>query len=118
LRQEPTFTGAAEKRRSRPKSDLQLHPARQLRTVGVDGFWSITVYNAGGYLKPNQYNAYSVSKMTAKKGAADHEGLELHGAPLSFSTRNPRFSVRIVGSGEHKTVIFVTPFSAGAKNLS
>ena len=22
------------------------------------------------------------------------------------------------GSGEHKTVIFVTPFSAGAKNLS
>jgi hypothetical protein len=28
------------------------------------------------------------------------------------------FSVRIVGSGEHETVIFVTPFSAGAKNLA
>ncbi len=36
--------------------------------VPVDGFWSITVYNAEGYLEPNQYNAYSVNKITAKKG--------------------------------------------------
>jgi hypothetical protein len=33
-------------------------------------------------------------------------------------TRPLPFSVRIVGSGEHKTVIIVTPFSAGAKNVS
>ena len=32
--------------------------------------------------------------------------------------QNVRFSVRIVRSGEHKTVTFVTPFSAAAKNLS
>jgi len=37
--------------------------------VPVDGFWSITVYNAEGHLEPNQYNVYSVSGITAKKGA-------------------------------------------------
>jgi len=36
--------------------------------VPVDGFWSITVYNKDGYLQPNQYNAYSVNGITAKKG--------------------------------------------------
>jgi hypothetical protein len=37
--------------------------------VPVDGFWSITVYNAKGYLEPNQYNAYSLNSITAKKNA-------------------------------------------------
>jgi hypothetical protein len=40
-----------------------------VKGVPVDGFWSITVYNADGYLEPNPYNAYSVSKMTAKSDA-------------------------------------------------
>jgi Protein of unknown function (DUF1214) len=35
--------------------------------VPVDGFWSLTVYNSEGYLQPNQYNAYSVNSLTAKK---------------------------------------------------
>jgi hypothetical protein len=37
--------------------------------VPVDGFWSLTVYNSEGYLQPNQYNAYSVNSITAKRGA-------------------------------------------------
>jgi hypothetical protein len=40
-----------------------------VKDVPVDGFWSITVYNAEGYLEPNRYNAYSVNKMTAKASA-------------------------------------------------
>jgi hypothetical protein len=36
--------------------------------VPVDGFWSVTVYNKDGYLQPNQYNAYSVNGISAKKG--------------------------------------------------
>ena len=40
-----------------------------VKDVPVDGFWSVTVYNAEGYLEPNQYNAYSVNNITAKKGA-------------------------------------------------
>ena len=37
-----------------------------IKDVPVDGFWSITVYNAEGYLEANQYDAYSANKMTAK----------------------------------------------------
>jgi len=35
--------------------------------VPVDGFWSITVYNADGYLVANDRNAYSLNNITAKK---------------------------------------------------
>jgi hypothetical protein len=66
---------------SNPEKDglyLPVTPARNdgttvhTLTVGdvpVDGFWSITVYNAEGHLEPNQYKAYSVNNITAKKGA-------------------------------------------------
>jgi hypothetical protein len=40
-----------------------------VQDVPVDGFWSITVYNAKGYLEPNQYNAYSLNNITADKSA-------------------------------------------------
>jgi len=39
-----------------------------VKDVPVDGFWSVTVYNAKGYLEPNPYNAYSLNNLTAKKG--------------------------------------------------
>jgi len=35
----------------------------------VDGFWSVSVYNAEGYFQPNQYNAYSLNNITATKSA-------------------------------------------------
>ena len=35
--------------------------------VPVDGFWSISVYNAKGYFEPNPENAYSLNNITAKK---------------------------------------------------
>lgn len=35
--------------------------------VPVDGFWSITLYDAKGYLQKNEYEAYSVNNITAKK---------------------------------------------------
>jgi hypothetical protein len=38
-----------------------------VQDVPVDSFWSITVYNAKGYLEPNRYNAYSLNDITAKK---------------------------------------------------
>jgi hypothetical protein len=34
--------------------------------VPVDGFWSVSVYNAGGFFEPNDRNAYSVNDITAK----------------------------------------------------
>jgi hypothetical protein len=36
--------------------------------VPVDGFWSLTVYNSEGYLRPNPDNVYSANSTTAKKG--------------------------------------------------
>ncbi len=39
------------------------------KDVPVDGFWSITVYNAKGYMEKNKYNAYSLNNITAKKDA-------------------------------------------------
>ena len=38
-----------------------------VRDVPVDGFWSISVYNAKGYFEPNPENAYSLNNITAKK---------------------------------------------------
>lgn len=42
-----------------------------VRDVPVDGFWSVTVYNAEGYFTPNAANAYSLNDITA---ARDDDG--------------------------------------------
>src|SRR4029077_7277672 len=36
-----------------------------VRDVPVDGFWSISLYNADGFFAPNDRNAYSVNNLTA-----------------------------------------------------
>jgi hypothetical protein len=38
-----------------------------VKDVPVDGFWSISVYNAEGYYQANELNAYSINNITAKK---------------------------------------------------
>ena len=50
-----------------------------VQEVPVDGFWSITVYNSKGYLGPNQYNAYSVNNITARKNADDSAAVQFGG---------------------------------------
>jgi len=46
------------------KTLYKLHvPAK----VPVDGFWSISRYNADGYFVPNPLNAYSINNLTATK---------------------------------------------------
>jgi hypothetical protein len=40
-----------------------------VRDVPVDGFWSISVYNAQGFFEPNARNAYTVNNITAAKNA-------------------------------------------------
>jgi hypothetical protein len=39
----------------------------KIRDVPVDGFWSISVYNAQGYFQPNERDAYTLNNVTAKK---------------------------------------------------
>jgi len=50
-----------------------------VKDVPVDGFWSITVYNAEGHLEPNQYNAYSVNIMTGKEGTDGSVAIQFGG---------------------------------------
>jgi hypothetical protein len=54
---------------------LNVTPARndgttvhelKVHYVPVDGFWSISVYNAQGYFQKNPYDAYSINNLTAK----------------------------------------------------
>ena len=47
------------------KTVYRLHVA----DVPVDGFWSVSLYNAEGYYEKNPQNAYAVNNLTAKKNA-------------------------------------------------
>jgi len=38
-----------------------------VKDVPVDGFWSVSVYNAQGYFEPNPLHAYSLNNITATK---------------------------------------------------
>jgi hypothetical protein len=40
-----------------------------VKDVPVDGFWSISVYNAQGYFEKNDRNAYTINNLTAKPNA-------------------------------------------------
>jgi hypothetical protein len=53
-----------------PRSEAKAFPS---------GFWSISVYNAEGYFQRNQYNAYSVNNITAKKGADGSVAIQFGG---------------------------------------
>ncbi|NLS69510.1 DUF1254 domain-containing protein [Bradyrhizobium brasilense] len=39
-----------------------------VRDVPVDGFWSISVYNAKGYFEKNSHDAYTLNNITGAKG--------------------------------------------------
>jgi hypothetical protein len=40
------------------------------KDVPVDGFWSVSVYNAAGYFEKNPLSAYSLNNITAKPDAS------------------------------------------------
>lgn len=40
----------------------------EVKDVPVDAFWSVSVYNASGYYEKNEYGAYALNDITAKKG--------------------------------------------------
>src|SRR5712675_2051890 len=50
---------------------------------------SMTVYNAKGYLEPNQYNAYSVNNITAKKNADGSVAVQFGGCDGKISNCLP-----------------------------
>ncbi len=47
--------------------------------VPVNAFWSVTVYDAEGRLKKNEYNAYSLNSMTAKRSTDGSVAIQFGG---------------------------------------
>jgi hypothetical protein len=52
-----------------PDNDGKAVYSLVVRDVPVDGFWSVSVYNAEGYFQKNPFDAYTLNNVTAKKGA-------------------------------------------------
>ena len=90
-----------------PRNDGTTIYRLNVGNVPVDGFWSISVYNAEGYFQKNEYDAYTLNNITARKsddgsvaiqfGGCDGKianclptvpGLELPGTALSSARRN------------------------------
>ncbi|MEZ5653931.1 MAG: DUF1214 domain-containing protein [Burkholderiaceae bacterium] len=46
---------------------MTIHRMR-IGEVPVDGYWSVTVYNAQGYLDSNPKNAHTISSVIAQRG--------------------------------------------------
>jgi len=51
-----------------------------VKNVPVDGFWSISLYNAQGYFQKNPYDAYSLNNITAKKNTDGSVTVQFGGA--------------------------------------
>jgi len=49
------------------KNDGKVVYRLRVKDVPVEAFWSVTVYDAKGYLHKNAQNAYSLNNLTAKK---------------------------------------------------
>jgi hypothetical protein len=49
--------------------------------VPVDGFWSISLYNAKGYFQKNDLDLYSLNNVTAKKNADGSVTIQFGGDP-------------------------------------
>jgi hypothetical protein len=52
-----------------PRNDGNTVHRLTVSDVPVDGFWSVSVYDAKGYFQKNTLNAYSLNNITAKKSA-------------------------------------------------
>ena len=66
-----------------PQNDGTTVLGLTVADVPVDGFWSITVYNADGYFTANEQNAYSLNNITAAKNADGSVQIQFGGCDRS-----------------------------------
>jgi hypothetical protein len=59
-----------------------------LQDVPVDAFWSVSVYNEGGYFEPNDLGAYSVNSVTAERTADGAVEIQFGGCDVAGGVPN------------------------------
>lgn len=64
-----------------PRNDGRTAHVLKVRDVPVDGFWSITVYNAKGFMVKNRLDRYSLNNLTAKQDADGSYTIRFGGDP-------------------------------------
>ncbi|WP_313904244.1 DUF1214 domain-containing protein [Rhizobium leguminosarum] len=62
-----------------PNNDGTIVHKLHVGKVPVDGFWSISLYNADGHFQKNDLNAYSLNNITAKNGADGSTDIQFGG---------------------------------------
>ena len=80
-----------------PKEHFEVHQCSSLpnagdapysvsvRDVPVDGFWSITVCNASGFMERNELNLYSFNNVTTKPNSDGSITINLGGSPKAIN---------------------------------
>lgn len=72
-----------------PRNDGKTAYELVVKDVPVDGFWSLSLYNASGYFEKNDRNAYSVNNITAKKSADGSIEIQFGGDPKAAANYLP-----------------------------
>jgi hypothetical protein len=62
-----------------PNNDGKTVHTLTVKDVPVDGFWSISLYNADGYFQKNELGAYSLNNLTSKKSADGSVNIQFGG---------------------------------------
>jgi hypothetical protein len=66
-----------------------VHTLTVPANVPVDGFWSVSVYNAKGYFEKNDRDVYSLNSITAKKDADGSVTIQFGGDPAKAANCIP-----------------------------
>ena len=70
-----------------PRRRTMVRPSTsQRQKVPVDGFWSISLYNAKGYFQKNDLDAYSLNNITAKRIADGSVDIQFGGCDGKIRT--------------------------------
>ncbi len=81
------------------KNDGKTPYVLKVTDVPVDGFWSVSVYNAEGYFEKNEANTYSFNNVTAKKdadgGITNHFGGDPKQSNYIAITKGWNYTVRL-----------------------
>ena len=74
-RQRTRSTSTSCQTKNDGKTIYKLHVA----DVPVDGFWSVSLYNAKGYFEKNPLDAYTLNNITSKKNADGSVDIQMGG---------------------------------------